>query len=102
MWPLGKTPGTKGAHDPKKVKNDDNFRHFARQNPCFKSHSSRKQGKCIVVTPGVMSPRKKTNKKKKTRQEGDASILLPRGYRNLVSQVPLPMTDNDEEDALQN
>ena len=40
--------------------------------------------------------------KKNTRQERDASILLPRGYRNLVSQVPLPMTDNDEEDALQN
>ena len=45
-----------------------------------------------------MSPPKKKN----ARQEGDASILLPWGYRNLVSQVPLPMTDNDEEDELQN
>ena len=59
MLYTGKTPGTKGAHDPKMVKNDDNLRHFARQNPC---HSSRKQGKCIVVTPGAMWQRKKKKK----------------------------------------
>ena len=32
-----------------------------------------------MVTPGAMLPPKKT-----TREEGEASILLPRGYRNLV------------------
>ena len=100
MWPLGRTAGTKGAHDPKKVKNDDNFRHFARQNPCFNSHSSRKQGKCIVVTPGAMWQRKK-KKKNYTRGRGRE---YPPSWRvpQPRSQVPLPMTDNDEEDELQN
>ena len=89
-------PGTKGAHDPKKVKNDDNF---ARQNPCFNSHSSRKQGKCIVVTPGAMWPRKKKKNYARGRgREYSPSSRIPQPH----SQVPLPMTDNDEEDELQN
>lgn len=49
----------------------------------FKQPYLPNHGKCIVVTPGSMSPGKKN-----TREGGDASILLPRGYRNLVLRPP--------------
>ena len=68
--PLGKTAGTEGTHGKKRSKMTI-ISDILRQNPCSKG---------IVITPGAMSPRKKT-----TREEGDASILLSRGQRNLVS-----------------